>query len=205
MRLLHPVRGENDHASKEQQQHILVFLLSESVGSSHVLPLAQVYRQDAAGWTLTGRLDFSDVVYRRAWSMAVYQGRLYCGTLPSGHVHAIEAGVAVSHDAELEPGWRHVVAMRFGNRLSLFVDGKRLAESARLDPARFDLAASAPLRIGFGEHDFFRGRLREVRLYGRALNDREVQRLFRASLRLWRHAGTVQKPRWVRGIEKWCV
>jgi len=30
------------------------------------------------------------------------------------------------------------------------------------------------------EHDYFRGRLREVRLYGRALNDREVQRLFRA-------------------------
>lgn len=144
------------------------------------LPLAQVYRQDAAGWTLTGRLDFSDVVYRRAWSMAVYQGRLYCGTLPSGHVHALEAGVATSHDAELEPGWRHVVAMRQGNHLGLFVDGKRVAESPSFDPARFNLAAGAPLRIGFGEHDYFHGRLREVRLYGRALSDREVQRLFRA-------------------------
>jgi len=145
------------------------------------LPLAQVYRLDATGWTPTGRLDFSDVVYRRAWSMAVYQGRLYCGTLPSGRVHALDAGVAVSHDAELPPGWRHLVAMRRGNRLSLFVDGKRVAESARFDPARFNLTANAPLRLGFGEHDYLHGRLREIRLYGRALSDREVQRRFRSS------------------------
>jgi len=145
------------------------------------LPLAQVYRRDDAGWTLTGRLDFSEVEYRRAWSMAVYQGRLFCGTLPSGHVHALEAGVAVSHDFELAPGWRHVVAERAGNRLRLFVDGKRVAESSPFEPARFDLTASTPLKIGFGEHDYFHGTLRDVRLLGRALSDREVQQLFRES------------------------
>lgn len=145
------------------------------------LPLAQVYRYDDSGWTLTGRLDYSDVVYRRAWSMAVYQGRLCCGTLPSGHVHALDAGVAVSRDFELAPGWRHVAAMRSGNRLKLFVDGKRVAESAEFDPARFDLAAAVPLKIGFGEHDYFHGSLRDVRLYRRALADREVNQLFRAT------------------------
>lgn len=145
------------------------------------LPLAQVYRRDDTGWTLTGRLDFSDVVYRRAWSMAVYQGRLFCGTLPAGHVHALDAGVAVSHDFELAPGWRHVVAQRAGSRLKLFVDGKRVAESTPFDPARFDLAANTPLQIGFGEHDYFHGTLRDVRLHGRALSDREVKRLFRES------------------------
>jgi hypothetical protein len=145
------------------------------------LPLAQVYRHDDAGWTLTGRLDFSDVQYRRAWSMAVYQGRLFCGTLPSGHVHALDAGVNVSHDFELAPGWRHVAAMRAGNRLELLVDGKPVAESAPFDPARFDLAANTPLKIGFGEHDCFHGALRDIRLYGRTLSDRELKRLFRES------------------------
>lgn len=145
------------------------------------LPLAQVYRLDDAGWTLTGRLDFSDVQYRRAWSMAVYQGRLYCGTLPSGRVHALDAGVAVSHDFELAPGWRHVAAMRAGNRLKLFVDGKPVAESLPFEPARFDLAANTPLKIGFGEHDYFHGTLRHVRLYARALSEREVKRLSRES------------------------
>lgn len=143
------------------------------------LPLAQVYRLDNAAWTLTGRLDFSDVVYRRAWSMAVYQGRLFCGTLPSGRVHALEAGVAVSHDFALQPGWRHVAAMRAGQRLQLFVDGTRVAESKVFDAARFNLSLQAPLKIGFGEHDFFHGTLRDVRLYGRAFSERELRRVFR--------------------------
>lgn len=145
------------------------------------LPLAQVYRCDGAGWALTGQLDDSDVVYRRAWSMAVYGGRLFCGTLPAGRVRALEAGVAASHDFELAPGWRHVAAVRGGNRLRLFVDGKRAATSAPFDPPRFDLTANVPLKIGFGEHDYFHGRLRDVRLYGRALSDRQVSRLFRKS------------------------
>ena len=143
------------------------------------LPLAQVYRLDNAGWTLTGRLDYSDVQYRRAWSMAVYRGRLLCGTLPSGHVHALDAGVAVSHDFELAPDWRHVAAMRSGKRLRLFLDGKCVAQSVNFDPARFDLHPNAPLKIGFGEHDYFHGHMRDVRLYGRALSDGEVKRLFR--------------------------
>ena len=110
--------------------------------------------------------------------MAVHQGRLFCGTLPSGHVHALEAGVAVSHDFELKPGWRHVAAQRGGGRLKLFVDGRRVAESAAFDPARFNLAADGPLKIGFGEHDYFHGRVRDVRVYGRALTDRELRRVF---------------------------
>lgn len=159
----------------------------EVMGLSHfngklyggTLPLAQVYRLDDGGWTLTGRLDFSDVKYRRAWSMAVFQGRLYCGTLPAGHVHALDAGAAVSYDSELAPGWRHVAAMRAGNRLKLFVDGKRVAESPPFEAARFNLTANAPLKIGFGEHDYFHGRLRDVRLYGRALSETEIDRGFR--------------------------
>jgi hypothetical protein len=143
------------------------------------LPLAQVYRFDDSHWTLTGRLDFSSVEYRRAWSMAVHQGRLFCGILPSGHVHALQAGIAVSHDSALPPGWRHIVATRTGSRLQLHVDGRQVAQSTPFNPADFDLSTPVPLRIGLGEHDHLNGRLRDVRLYHHALDTRTIRRLSR--------------------------
>jgi hypothetical protein len=39
------------------------------------------------------------------------------------------------------------------------------------------LTVDCPLRIGFGEADYFSGRIREVRLYGRALPPKEIARL----------------------------
>ena len=95
------------------------------------LPLAEVYRlDDGTRWTRTGRLDLTpDVRYRRAWSMAVFDGRLFCGTLPSGRVHALEVGQSVTFDRALAPGWKHLAAVREGGRLSLYVDGTRVASS----------------------------------------------------------------------------
>ena len=169
------------------------------------LPLAQVYRYDGPGpmnargvettagtrgagaadsghsdasWTLTGQLDRTpDVRYRRAWSMAVYQGKLFCGTLPSGHVYSLEAGQNVTYDRELAPGWRHLVATRDGARLRLYIDGQFAAETA--SPARMalDVANDVPLQIGFGQHDHFCGRLADVRLYDRALEAAEAAAL----------------------------
>jgi hypothetical protein len=54
------------------------------------LPLARIFRYDGdREWTAIGRVDHTpDVVYRRAWTMAVYQGRLFVGTLPSGQVRS---------------------------------------------------------------------------------------------------------------------
>lgn len=140
------------------------------------LPLAQVYRFDGADrWTLTGRVDLTPGVrYRRAWSMAVFQGRLFCGTLPSGHVHALEAGACVTHDRELSPGWHHLAVVRRDNCLHLFVDGQQVAESTPFDAEAFDLGAPLPLRIGFGPHDYFNGSLRDLKLYARALSDKEI-------------------------------
>ena len=72
----------------------------------------------------TGQLDTTpDVRYRRAWSMAVYKGKLFCGTLPSGHVFSLEAGKNVTHDHELAAGWKHLAAVRDGRKLKLYVDG----------------------------------------------------------------------------------
>ena len=52
------------------------------------LPLGEVYRYEGGTqWTLSACVDDTpDVIYRRAWSMAVHDGQLHVGTLPSGKV-----------------------------------------------------------------------------------------------------------------------
>jgi len=141
------------------------------------LPLAEVYRYDGGTrWTRTGRLDLTPGVrYRRAWSMAVFDGHLFCGTLPSGRIHALEVGHSVTLDRALAPGWKHLAAVREGARLSLYVDGARVASSTSASNASpLDLTNDEPLRIGFGAHDHFRGSLSDLRLYDRALSTGEI-------------------------------
>lgn len=143
------------------------------------LPLAEVYRYDGATkWTNTGRLDMTpDVRYRRVWSMAVFQGRLFAGTLPAGRVHSIEAGKNATCDTALKPGWRHIVACREKNRLQLYVDGRLVAASSTFNTADYDLTNNEPLKIGFGSHDYFNGKIKNLRIYRGVLNDREIKKL----------------------------
>jgi hypothetical protein len=143
------------------------------------LPLAEVYQYDGQpSWRRLARLDHTpDVRYRRAWTMAEYQGRLFTSTLPSGHIFAWEAGKTASWDHQFPPGWHHVAAVKSRDRLRLFVDGRQVAESTPFDPADYDLTSDTPLSIGFGANDYFHGRLSDVRLYKRALNAAEVSRL----------------------------
>lgn len=140
------------------------------------LPLAQVYRYDGGtNWTNTGRLDQTpDVKYRRAWSMAVYDGKLFCGVLPSGGIHSYEAGKALSHDEEMPAGWVHLVAQRSDGTLSLYLNGEKVEEKS---DGGLDVNNSAPLRIGLGQHDYFNGRMKDVRLFGGALGAEEVKAL----------------------------
>ncbi len=156
----------------------------EIMGSNHYngklyagsLPMAEIFRFDGdERWQSVGRVDLTeDVIYRRAFSMAVFEGRLYSGTFPSGHVRSFEAGKVVSYDHELESGWRHIAAVKEGGRLRLFIDGTQVAESDEFAAKDFDLTNEAPLRIGFGEYDFFNGRIRDVRLYRRAMTEVEA-------------------------------
>lgn len=141
------------------------------------LPLADVYRYDGdSRWTHVGQLDRTpDVKYRRAWAMAVFDGKLFCGVLPSGHVHSLEAGKAVTYDRQLPAGWHHLAAVRDKDRLRLYVDAELVAESAAFDSDAWDLQPGQPLKIGFGQHDYFNGRMRDVRLYGKALNLEQVE------------------------------
>jgi hypothetical protein len=145
------------------------------------LPLGQVYRYERDGqWTLTGQLDTTpDVTYRRVWTMAVYNGKLFAGTLPSGRVLSIEAGKSATHDRELPPGWRHLAAVKARGKLCLYIDGEQAAESSVFDPADYDISNEQPLKIGFGAHDYFRGEMRELRIYDRALSEDEVRALAR--------------------------
>lgn len=140
------------------------------------LPLAEVRRYDGdKTWTSVGRVDLTpDVKYRRAWTMAEYQGRMFWGTLPSGKVQSIAAGRNVTSDAALAPGWRHLTALRRTDHLELFIDGRLIARSAKFNPAEFDLSTEEPLRIGFGPTDYFHGSLRDVRIYGRAISEQEI-------------------------------
>lgn len=140
------------------------------------LPLAEVYRYDGEQhWSRVGRVDHTpDVRYRRAWTAAVFQGKLFFGTLPSGQVHALEAGKCVTFDRELAPGWRHLAAVKQADRLRLYVDGKLVATSTSFDREALDLSHDQPLRLGAGPHDYFNGRLSDVRLYGRALTASEI-------------------------------
>jgi len=77
----------------------------------------------------------------------------------------------------LVPGWQHLTAVRRSDRLKLYVNGRLAATSSAFAPADYDLTTDSPLRIGFGEVDYFSGRIREVRLYGRALTNDEISRL----------------------------
>ena len=94
-----------------------------------------------------------------------------------GKVFSMEAGKVASYDDDLGPGWKHLVAMREGGTLKLFVDGKLVAKSSSFDPAKYDVSTDQPLRIGFGQTEYFAGKMADVRLYNRALTGDEIQKL----------------------------
>ncbi len=143
------------------------------------LPLAEVYGyRGEREWQRLARLDHTpDVVYRRAWTMAEFDGSLFCSTLPSGRIYRYRAGVSAMHGESFPPGWHHVVAVRSGRRLLLYLDGKRVATSAEFEPDAYDINSDAPLRVGFGENDHFNGSISDVRLYRGALSESAIKSL----------------------------
>jgi hypothetical protein len=149
------------------------------------LPFADVYRyQGGTKWTTTGRLDNTpDVKYRRAWAMAVFDGKLFCGVLPSGKVLSLEVGKSVTHDRALSIGWQHLTAVRRESQLQLFINGKLVSSSSEFDKSRFQKPSGAALRIGFGQHDYFNGQMKDVRIFDRALEPQGIRRLTKGNER----------------------
>jgi hypothetical protein len=89
----------------------------------------------------------------------------------------MRAGENVSFDGDIGAGWHHLAAVRRGGALDLFVDGKRAATSRPPRAAGCNISNAEPLKIGCGEIVFFQGRIRGVRLYGRALAAGEIGKL----------------------------
>jgi hypothetical protein len=127
--------------------------------------------------------------WSRASSLAVFQGKLFVSTAtcyrtnissplpdePRGKVFAFSTGAGVSSDRDFGPGWKHIAAVRAGRTLKLHVNGRVVATSQAA--ADLDVSNDAPLKIGFGPQSFFRGQLRDLRLYNQALSDREIETL----------------------------
>jgi hypothetical protein len=97
--------------------------------------------------------------------------------MPAGEVFRMDAGVGVTAPEPLAPGWRHVIAMRRGDTLSLHVDGRRVA--LHRDPlvASIDAACAAPLKLGAGRFSPLRSAVGGMTLYNRALTEAEIASL----------------------------
>ncbi|MEX0882727.1 MAG: LamG domain-containing protein, partial [Cyclobacteriaceae bacterium] len=141
------------------------------------LPLAEVYAYEGdTVWNKLTRLDHTpDVTYRRAWTMAENNGKLYCSTLPSGKIFGFEMGQNVMSPTPLKPGWHHIAAVRSASRLHLYINGIKMAES--VTERAFDLNQKVPLRIGFGANSYFKGKMADLRIYQRSLEPKEIEYL----------------------------
>jgi hypothetical protein len=159
-------------------------------GESKWTSIKRFYSPD--GWKpgIPGEASREEVKeWSRITSMSVYDGRLFASTgsctssvldAPCdvrGKVFSMEAGKVASYDEDLGPGWKHIAAVRRGGRLALYIDGRLAAESSQFDPADFDLSIDRPLRLGFGQSEYFDGRMADVRLYKGALSEMAIKEL----------------------------
>jgi hypothetical protein len=163
------------------------------------IPRAEVFRYDGPEhWASIRRLfdppgynvekDVED--WSRASSMTVYRGKMFVSTANCfraalsrpreneirGKIYSFATGEGVSVDRDLGPGWKHIAVVRDGKRLRMYVDGK-LAATSESSNSPLMAANNAPLRLGLGPHSHFRGKMREVRIYDRALDANEVAAL----------------------------
>ncbi|QDT56996.1 hypothetical protein Pan44_50600 [Caulifigura coniformis] len=144
------------------EQEVMAMLIHNGSFYAGTLPGGQVYRYaGATDWTLLKQIDQTpDVRFRRVWTMATFQGRLFSTTLPSGNVWSMSAGHLVTDDRELGPGWHDVVAQRKSGRLRIFVDGRKVAES---DAPPLGLKTGGlELKLGDGPRGQFRGQVRNA-------------------------------------------
>jgi hypothetical protein len=127
--------------------------------------------------------------WSRVTSLAVYDGKLFASTgsctasvldAPAdvrGKVFSMEAGKVASYDDDLGPGWKHIAAVRSDGMLKLYIDGKLVAKSSSFNPVEYDLSTNQPLRIGFGQTEYFAGKMADVRFYKGTLTEPEIQKL----------------------------
>jgi hypothetical protein len=142
------------------------------------LPLAEVHEHEGGTtWKRLARLDPTpDVKYRRAWTMAEHEGRVFVSTLPSGVIHSFAAGAQVQWSRSLSEEWHHVAAVKTAGAIALYLDGREVARR-ELDAGDYDLSSDAPLKVGDGRNGPLIGALREVRVHREALSGEAIAEL----------------------------
>jgi hypothetical protein len=163
-----------------------------------VIPKAEVWRYDGGEKaTLIKRLvnnEAFSIAEHESWcrvpSMAIYKGKLFAGTstargfavknltIDAGKVFSWETGKCVSFDDDLGSVWRFVVAVREMGRLKLYVDGKLVAVSSPINSGTLNINNDKPLLIGFGAENYFKGAIKEIRIYSGALSQASIMRLY---------------------------
>ena len=160
------------------------------------LPRAGVWRYEGGReWTLMTRLldDKPGVGELKKWarltSLTVYDGRLFAsvGSCTScisdapcdvrGKVFSFEAGKNVSYDRDLGSGWQHIAVVKEGGRLKLYINGDLSVSSPPFESEDYDVSSDEPLKIGCGPIDYFSGKIREVRIYNRPIDDGQVREI----------------------------
>jgi hypothetical protein len=100
-------------------------------------------------------------------------GRTYGGS------NSCPGGGPISRVSLNDETFHHVVMMRKGSSLILFVDGQEMDRQQEGFLSGCDAVNAAPLRIGQGDdQENFKGIIDDLRIYNRALNDDEIEALF---------------------------
>ncbi|MEP7109223.1 MAG: LamG-like jellyroll fold domain-containing protein [Ferruginibacter sp.] len=166
-----------------------------------VIPKGEVWRYDGGQKNkLIKRLvnnPYYSISEHNTWcrvpSMAIYQGRLYAGTgtarafpadtqhIETGKVYSWQTGQAVSYDKDLGTEWRHVTAVREKDQMKLYVDGKQVSSSVLNKSPDFSLSNNRPLMIGFGTQNYFKGSMKDVRIYSGALSGSSIEKMYNES------------------------
>lgn len=133
--------------------------------------------------------------YARPTSLTIYDGKLYLslGSGSSnlkdapcdnrGKVFCMEVGKNVSYDKDMGFGWKHVAAVKKGGKLKLYVNGDLVKESSTsFNAGDYDVSNNEPLKIGFGEMNYFSGKIKEVRLYNKVLGNDAVQSVYNRAM-----------------------
>jgi len=172
-------------------------------GDPHWTMIKRFYSPE--GWKpgLPGKANSKQVKeWSRVTSLAIHEGKLFAGigtctsavvdtpadaTDVLGKVFSLEAGKCVSYDDDLRPGWKHIAAVRDRGLLKLYVDGKLAGKSSPFNAADYNVSTEQPLRIGFGQTDYFSGKISEVRVYNQSLSAGAVRKLFAQKPRALQH------------------
>lgn len=180
---------------------INALLLHQGKLYSGALPKAQIHRYERDGhWTSLGSFasqpNFDMGVcpsWNRVVSLTTHSGRMFAATgasqaraididpdLSVGRVLACRIGQQVNHEFDLGGAWTHLACVRQGKRLRLFVNGNLSAESQAPAGQLFNVCNVRPITIGCGMQGSFDGAISDVRLFGGALDDSEIDAIHRA-------------------------